>query len=108
MNILRKLFNVYVVVFWVVVALLLLLLGMGNANAFRCNDGNGNNYIVKKGDYHFEVLRKCGKPDYFNSVGGIQSDVEIMAYYNDEAGARTILTFRMGRLESETLDRTGL
>lgn len=108
MNILRKLFKGYVIFVWSIVAVVLLLIGMSNAHAFRCNDGKGNNFIIKKGDYHFEVLRKCGTPDYFDSVGGIQSDVEIMAYYNDEAGARTILTFRMGRLESEKMDRTGL
>jgi len=40
----------------------LLLLSMEPAWALRCSP-----FLVLEGDYEFQVLRKCGEPDYYES-----------------------------------------
>ncbi len=79
------------------------LIYLNTSHALRCNGADGRNYIVSKGDYHFEVMRKCGKPMFFGRMGGIQSDVEVMSYIINDV--KETLIFRMGRLESESSDR---
>ena len=74
-----------------------------NAQAFRCYGENGDNSIVTKGDYHYEVINKCGEPNFHQSLGGIQSDVELMHYKINDSNYRLI--FRMGRLESIKFSR---
>jgi hypothetical protein len=68
-----------------------------SANAMRCqNSGTGR--LVQIGDFHYQVIKKCGEPDFFGKIGGVDSDVEIMKY--TQGGMDETLTFRKGQLES--------
>ncbi len=73
------------------------------SHALRCTSPNGTSNLVSSGDYHFEVIRKCGPPEYFGKLGGVQSDVQVMSYTIN--GMHETLIFRMGRLESEKSSR---
>lgn len=77
---------------------------VSNSYALRCTSPtNGKNYLTSKGDYYFDVMRKCGQPEFFGTMGGVQSDVQVMTYTKD--GMIETLHFRMGRLESESSNR---
>lgn len=72
------------------------------AQAFRCG-----NELVQKGDRKFDVVEKCGEPDFREShAGGYLPGVGPVniteTWYYDEGPSRLlrILTFRRGRLRA--------
>lgn len=85
------------------------LIGTVPAHAFRCG-----HEVVDRGDHKYDVLSKCGEPDFRDSyataylpgVGPV--DVIEQWYYNPgPSGLVRILTFQQGRLRSITTDGYG-
>lgn len=68
-----------------------------SASALRCQ-GGGTGKLVQIGDLHYQVIKKCGQPEFFGKIGGVDSDVEMMKY--TQGGMDETLIFRKGRLES--------
>jgi len=87
---------------YIVLILLAGLLAATPAQAFRCG-----NELVQEGDRKYEVIEKCGEPDFRDSHAGAYLegigpvDVVETWYYNlGPTRLLRILTFHQGRLRS--------
>lgn len=62
------------VVFTIAIVMLIVILSVGYSYGFRCGG-----WLISKGDSQFEVLAKCGEPDY---VEIWYEERLVMDYYN--------------------------